>query len=62
MEPRHWTALEIIGATTAGKLEGTSRGVNTDPLPFPRPVLPSLPLFPTRVSPIPIRTPLSFST
>jgi len=30
MEPRHWTALEIIGATTAGKLQGTSRGVNTD--------------------------------
>ena len=33
-----------IGSTTAEKLEGSSRGVDADPLPSPPPSLPRLPL------------------
>ena len=35
----------LTDATTAEKLEGTSRGVHADPLAFPPPSLPRLPLF-----------------
>jgi len=48
---------QTIGATTAEKLEGTSSGVDADPLPFPRPSLLHLPLLnSTPVSPIPFHT------
>jgi len=34
----------VIVATAAAKLEGTSRAVDADPIPFPAPSLPRLPL------------------
>ena len=36
--------LNVVGATAAEKLEGTSRGVDANPLPFPLPFPPRLPL------------------
>ena len=48
-----------VGATTAEKLDGTSRGV--DPLPFLPPSAPHSPVIaPPNVSPIPLPTLLSF--
>ena len=35
--------LDTVGATTVEKLEGTSSGVDADPLPFPPPSLPNSP-------------------
>ena len=45
------------GAITAEKLEGTSRGVDVIPLPFPAPSLPTAPMF----HPFPSHAHLSFS-
>jgi len=51
-----------LAATTAEKLEGTSRGVDVNPLLF---LLRPFPVYSgycsTPVSPIPFSTPLSFS-